>query len=658
MTKKSKKWLRFRVTSVLVLFLVLYIALLSRAFQLQIVSGKELKSLADKQHTKSLTLCPERGLIFDRNGEKLAMTVLADSVYIDPSMVKKRKEVSGKLSSTLCLEERDIRKKLLKPGNFRWIARQVSPLQAAQVRALDLDGVYTIQEPKRFYPHREMACHLLGFVGCDSAGLEGLELKYDSSLKYAPQKVVWGRDAKGNRIYLDERSTTLNDGRGHNLVLTVDSKIQYIVEMNLKGAVENTGAKGGNAIVMNPKTGEILAMTSFPRFNPNAYSQYPVASRRNRAITDCFDPGSVFKPFVAAAALEEGVVSESDVINCENGSYVVGDRVIHEAQMKHHEELFFPEILKYSSNIGTVKVAEMLGKEKLYKYITKFGFGSKTGVNLPGEIGGILRDPSKWRRVDFATMAFGQGISVTAIQLITAMSAIANKGVLMKPYIVKGLVNRQGEIIEQYEPEVVRRVISEDTAERITAILTDVVGGEGGTGERARIANVSVAGKTGTSQKFDFSLGRYSSKKVVASFVGFFPSEDPQVIVLVMLDEPKIKRWGGVAAAPVFKNISERIVSCYNRHLNLPDVVAERHAPELEIVQASMSEVIPRNEDIDESLIPDFRGMSVREVLKVSQDRGIDVRLVGSGWAVDQKLAPGISAETDQPCYVLFNEGF
>ena len=658
MTKKSKKWLRFRVTSVLVLFLVLYIALLSRAFQLQIVSGNELKSLADKQHMRSLTLCPERGLIFDRNGEKLAVTVLADSVYVDPSMVKKSKEVSGKLSSTLCLEERDIRKELLKPGNFRWIARQVSPLQAAQVRALDLDGVCTIQEPKRFYPHREMACHLLGFVGCDSAGLEGLELKYDDSLKYAPQKVVWGRDAKGNRIYLNERSATLNDGRGRNLVLTVDSKIQYIVEMNLKGAVENTGAKGGNAIVMNPKTGEILAMASFPQFNPNAYSQYPVASRKNRAITDCFDPGSVFKPFVAAAALEEGVVSESDVINCENGSYVVGDRVIHEAQMKHHEELFFPEILKYSSNIGTVKVAEMLGKEKFYKYITKFGFGSKTGVNLPGETGGILRDPSKWRRVDFANMAFGQGISVTAIQLIAAMSAIANKGVLMKPYIVKGLVNRQGEITEQYTPEMVRRVISEDTAKRITAILTDVVGGEGGTGERARIANVSVAGKTGTSQKFDSSLGRYSSKKVAASFVGFFPSEDPQVVVLVMLDEPKIKRWGGVAAAPVFRNISERIVSCYNRHLNLPDVVAERQVPELEIVQASMSEVIPRNEDIDESLIPDFRGMSVREVLKVSQDRGIDVRLVGSGWAVDQKLAPGISAETDQPCYVLFNEGF
>ncbi len=247
---------------------------------------------------------------------------------------------------------------------------------------------------------------------------------------------------------------------------------------------------------------------------------------------------------------------------------------------------------------------------------------------------------------------------MTAIQLITAMSAIANGGVLMKPYVVKGIVNRRGEIMERYAPEVVRRVISEKTAKRITAILTDVVGSEGGTGEMARITNVSVAGKTGTSQKFDFTLGRYSSKKVTASFVGFFPSEDPQVVVLVMLDEPKIKRWGGVAAAPVFRNISERIVSCYNRHLNLPDVVAERQAPKMEIVKASLSEVVPRNEEFDESLVPDFRGMSVREVLKVSQDRGIDVRIVGSGWAVDQRLAPGLSAETDQPCYVLFNEGF
>jgi cell division protein FtsI (penicillin-binding protein 3) len=409
---------------------------------------------------------------------------------------------------------------------------------------------------------------------------------------------------------------------------------------------------------MNPKTGEILAMASFPQFNPNAYSQYPVSFRRNRAITDCFDPGSVFKPFVAAAALEEGVVSETDIIDCENGSYVVGDRVIHEAQRKRHKELIFPDILKYSSNIGIVKVAEMLGKEKFHKYITGFGFGSKTGVDLPGETGGILRKPSNWRRVDFATIAFGQGISVSAMQLITAMSAIANGGVLMKPHIVKGLVNRQGEIMEHYMPEAVRRVISQDTAKRITAILTDVVEGEGGTGSRARIANLSVAGKTGTSQKFDFSLGSYSSKKVAASFIGFFPAEDPQVVVLVMLDEPQTERWGGVVAAPVFRDISERIVSCYNKDLDLPDMVAKRHEGDVKIVNASISDVIPRNDETDESVIPDFSGMSVREVLKVSRDRGIDVRVVGSGWAVDQRLAPGIAREANQPCYVLFDKGF
>jgi cell division protein FtsI (penicillin-binding protein 3) len=658
MTRKAKKWLRFRVMSVLVFFLVLFIALISRAFQLQIISGKELKALADRQHVKSLNLCSERGLILDRNGMKLAATVLSDSIYVDPSMVENRNEASGKLSTALCLKESVIRKKLSRPGNFRWIARQVAPAQAAHIKALDLKGVCTVQEPKRYYPHKELACHLLGFVGLDSIGLEGLELKYDECLRHAPRKVVWGRDAKGNKIYLDDRSVNSNIDEDCNLILTIDSKIQYIVEQQLIEAAKKTEAKGGTAIVMNPKTGEILAMANSPRFNPNAYSQYSASERRNKAITDCFDPGSIFKPFVAAAALEESVVTETEVINCENGSYVVGDRVIHEAQMKRHKELIFPEILKYSSNIGIVKVAEKLGKDKFYEYITGFGFGSKTGIDLPGETRGLLREPYKWRPVDFATMAFGQGVSVTALQLITAMSAIANGGVLMKPYVVSGLMDREGEVIEEVTPQVVRRVISRDTAERITAILTDVVEGEDGTGRRARITNISVAGKTGTSQKFDFAIGRYSSKKVAASFIGFFPAEDPQVAVLVMLDEPKIHRWGGVAAAPVFRNISEQIVSCYNSNLELRDVVADGEGIEMEVVKASMSDIVSRIDEADDSVIPDFRGLSVREVLAISRDRGLDVRVVGSGWALDQKMTPGVSPDAGQSCYVLFSEGF
>jgi len=530
MTAKSGKWLRFRMVSILVLFLVLYVGLGSRAFQLQVVSGETLGKLADRQHKKSLTLYPERRFIFDRNGQKLAATVMADSVYVDPSSVEDRRKVSSKLSSILGVKRQKVAGAVSSQGSFRWVARQISPVRAERIRALKLKGVHLIQEPKRFYPHREMACHLLGFAGLDSTGLDGLESKYDEYLKGVPKKVVWGRDARGYKIYLNNDSSDMVDDRSCSLFLTIDSKIQYIVESQLRKAIEGTGAKGGTVIVMDPGTGEVLAMASEPRFNPNAFSMYPADARRNRAVTDCFDPGSVFKPFVAAAAVEEGLVTETDMFDCENGSYTVGNRVIHDAQNEKFQKLSLPEILKHSSNIGSVKIAERLGREKLYHYITMFGFGSKTGVDLPGESRGILRDSKDWSDVDFATIAFGQGVSVTAIQLVAAMSAIANDGILMKPHVVRCMVDKKGRVVKEFEPVAVRRVISPETSHRITSILTDVV--EEGTGGNARIVNLSVAGKTGTSQKFDFDLGRYSAEKVEASFVGFFPAEDPQLVIL------------------------------------------------------------------------------------------------------------------------------
>ncbi|MCK4534550.1 MAG: penicillin-binding protein 2, partial [Syntrophobacterales bacterium] len=435
MSAKSGKWLRFRVVSILIFFLVLYVALASRAFQLQVVSGETLGKLADRQHKKSLTLYPERRFIFDRNGQKLAATIMADSVYVDPSSVEEHRKVSSKLASILGVKRQKIAGALSNQGSFRWIARQISPVRAERIRALNLKGVHLIQEPKRFYPHREMACHLLGFVGLDSTGLEGLEVKYDEYLKDIPKDVVWGRDARGHKLYLSDNSGGTIDDRSCSLFLTIDSKIQYIVESQLRDAVERTGAKGGSVIVMDPRTGEVLAMANEPLFNPNTFSIYPADARRNRAVTDCFDPGSVFKPFVVAAALEEGLVTESDMFDCENGFYRVENKVIHEAQDKKFQELTLSEVLKYSSNIGTVKIAERLGKERFHHYATIFGFGSKTGIDLPGESNGILRDPSGWRDVDFATMAFGQGVSVTAIQLASAMSAIANGGILMKPHV-------------------------------------------------------------------------------------------------------------------------------------------------------------------------------------------------------------------------------
>ncbi|MDD5723098.1 MAG: penicillin-binding transpeptidase domain-containing protein [Syntrophales bacterium] len=659
MSAKSRKWLRFRVVSVLVFFLVLYVALVSRAFQLQVVSGETLGKLANRQHKKSLTLYPERRFIFDRNGQKLAATIMADSVYIDPSSVKDSREVASKLSSILGVERQGIVKALSTKGSFRWIARQIPPVGAERVRALNMEGVHLVLEPKRFYPHREMACHLLGFTGLDSTGLEGLELKYDESLKSIPKEVVWGRDARGHNIYLnDDSGGTVEDG-SCSLFLTIDSKIQYIVESQLKNAVEQTGAKGGSVIVMDPRTGEILAMANGPRFNPNTFSTYPADARRNRAITDCFDPGSVFKPFVVAAALEEALIKETDVFNCENGSYVVGDRVVHEAQNEKFKELTLSEILKYSSNIGTIKIAEKLGREKFHRYITMFGFGSKTGVDLPGESAGILRKPREWQDVDFATMAFGQGISVTAMQIVSAMSAIANGGVLMKPHVVRCLVDKKGVVVKEFEPVVLRRVISTETARRLASILTNVVEGEGGTGKNARIDNLSVAGKTGTSQKFDFSSGRYSSQRVDASFIGFFPAEDPQMVILVVLDEPKIDRWGGAAAAPVFRRVSEQILSCSSGSMDVRESAASEESGEAQIIQASttMTDISYQATNDDESAIPDFGGMSLREVLKLAQSRGMEVKTAGSGWAMSQNPAPGVPIKKNQPCYVLFNRG-
>ncbi len=662
MTGKSKKWLRFRVASVLVLFLLLYVGLMSRAFQLQVVSGDTLGRLADRQHKKTLTLNPERRFIFDRDGQKLAATIMADSVYIDPSSIKDRRSTASRLASVLDVKERKVAKALSAKGSFRWVARQISPAEAERVRSLNIDGVHLVREPKRFYPHREMACHLLGFSGLDSNGLEGLELQYDGYLKGVPDEVLWGRDARGQKIYLSGDSRKAVADSSCSLFLTIDSKIQYIVESQLRSAVERTGAKGGSVVVMDPWTGEILAMSNEPRFNPNAFSAYSQESRRNRAVTDCFDPGSVFKPFVLAAAFEEGIIKETDTFDCENGSYVVGGKVIHEALNEKFEKLTPAEILKFSSNIGTVKIAAILGKEKLHQYVTSFGFGSKTGVDLPGESPGILRRPSEWRDVDFATIAFGQGVSVTAIQMASAMCAIANGGLLMKPHVVRCMVDTNGSVVKEFEPVTLRRVISKETSKRITSMLTGVVEGEGGTGGNARMANLSVAGKTGTAQKYDFSSGGYSPKSVEASFIGFLPAENPQLLILVILDEPKIDRWGGAAAAPVFRKVSEQILRCSGNGMDARESIAFSESENTAIIPVSAVADLAYAEEGGagnevEGAVPNFGGMSLREVIRISQRRGIKLKTAGSGWAISQNPAPGVIIQEDQPCYVLFGRG-
>jgi cell division protein FtsI (penicillin-binding protein 3) len=661
MTGESRKWMKFRIATLLAFFLVLFIALGSRAFQLQILSGKELKALAQKQHTQTLQLQPERGIIFDRNGEKMAATIMTDSVCADPSKINNPGEVAGRLAAILRTEKTDLQKKLTGTKNFCWLARRIAPEQAALVQELKVEGIFIIKEPMRYYPSGELAGHLIGFVGMDATGLEGLELRYDRYLKGTPEKLIWTRDAKGKRLYPRvERPETVQK-ENYSLVLTIDNRIQNMVESHLKAAVKDKGAKGGFAIVMDPRTGEILALANEMGFDPNRFTEVTPQTGKNKAITDCFDPGSTFKPFLVAAALEEGVAKETDMFNCENGNYAVANRVIHEAQRKRHAALSLHDILKYSSNIGSAKVGEKLGKEKFYEYIRKFGFGQKTGIDLPGETAGLLRPVENWTRVDAATIAFGQGISVTAIQLITALSSVANHGVLMKPFIVRGLMDRKGTLVETYHPTVVRRVVSPETAKRLTAILTDVVGMADGTGKHARIVNVAVAGKTGTSQKFDFAKKAYSSERVKTSFMGFFPAENPQIAILVILDEPQKDRWGGVAAAPVFKNIGEQLLTCFRTNIreNTEPEEGKPVSGDMKVSLASAAAPLTARTaaESDDAVVPNFRGMTIREVLKRSKEKGIEVRVIGSGWAIAQHPAAGIPAPENRLCTVTFGMG-
>ena len=647
-------------TIVLLLVIVLpFVALVSRAFQLQILSAKYLQKLARQQHKRVLLLQPERGVIFDRNGEKLAASFMAGSVFADPSKISDLPETAEKISSLLNIDEKTVRQKLGKSRNFCWLARKIAPEHVKAVEAANIQGIFVVKEPKRFYPNGPLAGHLLGFVGSEGTGLEGLEKDFEDYLKGDPVRLTWSQDAKRNKLYTPNEDVAAATVDSANLILTIDSRIQYLAEMQLKAAVREKGAQGGVAIVMDTRTGEILAMANEMAFDPNDFSRYPAGAGKNRAITDCFDPGSTFKPFTLAGALEEGVVKETDRINCENGRYRVADRVIHEAKRGKHGILTVHDIIKYSSNIGTAKVGEKLGKEKFYQYIAKFGFGHKSGIDLPGESIGLLRPVGQWTNVDAATIAFGQGISVTPIQLITALSAIANDGLLMKPFVVRAVVNKKGDIIRAYRPTVVRRVISQTTAKRVTAILKDVVEAEDGTGKRARITNMEVAGKTGTAQKFDFARHVYSSMKVRTSFMGYFPADNPQLAILVMLDEPQRDRWGGVAAAPVFKNIGEQILTCFRtplrqNELPLPKEEVKQTGLQLASGRTLIAAAGSLPVEEAESVMPDFRHMTMRDVLKKAKARGIGIKAEGSGWAISQEPPAGTPIGDYPSCSIVF----
>ena len=548
------------ITSILVVILTL-IVLEIRLYYIQIVSHHRYKRMADKQSILVRQDEFKRGTIYDRNGKELAIEFEVSSVYAIPSSISNPEETARKLAPLLDLSEKAICRKLETSNSFVWLRRKVDTEIAEEIKNLHLKGIKFISEGKRFYPENELASQVIGLAGLDNQGLSGIENSFDTILRGKNKKTIGTKDGFGREV-IAAGSAYPSEVSGYGVVTTIDRVIQYIAEVELRKAYEETKAKLATIIVQDSQTGEILALASFPSFNGNKSFLEKYKYLKIPAISNIFEPGSTFKPIVAVALLEENLVTLEDLFYCENGVYVFNGFPVRD----HEGEgwLTFVQVLEKSSNIGMVKVGQLLGKNRLYQYVRDFGFGNYTGIRLPGETPGILKKPKDWSEISLSRLSFGQGVGVTAIQLISAFSCLANGGVLMEPMIANRIIDSKGKVVTEFHPCPVRRVISSKTAQTLTDILCGIV--ENGTGKEAEIVGYKVAGKTGTAQKFDPATGKYSKTGYIASFVGYLPADRPRITILVLLDEPQGFYWGGSVAAPVFARVGLRIM----HHLGVP----------------------------------------------------------------------------------------
>jgi cell division protein FtsI (penicillin-binding protein 3) len=544
---------RRKCEAVFLVFFIFLLLCVGRLFFIQFFRSEYLTLIAKKQHNQLLELEPRRGTIYDCNLKAQAFNMSMDSLYAVPNVIRNKESVINQLLPILGLERGYLAERLSRQKSFIWLARKITPERSEAIKKLNIKGLGFFKETKRIYPNSYLASHIIGFSGMDNIGLEGVEMSFNKYLKGIPGWAIFLRDARLKKLDIWEKMVAPQDGM--DLVLTIDEVIQYIAERELDKAFNNFNAKGASIVVMDPHTGRILAMANRPTYDLNDHSSVSKDSIRNRAICDLFEPGSVFKIVTASAALEEKKVTEEDVFDCENGAYKVGGRILHDH--KPHGLLTFRQVIEESSNIGTVKVAQRLGPDTLYRYIKAFGFGTKLGVDISGEISGMIIPVRSWSKSSITAIPMGQGVGVTALQLASAISVIANGGQLMKPYIIDSVRDIQGRIIKQNKPVLIRKVISVDTAMRIKKILTGVI--EEGTGKLGKVLGFSAAGKTGTAQKLEPD-GSYSHNKFIASFIGFSPAEDPLITVVVTVDEPHPYYFGGVVAAPVFQKVASEII--------------------------------------------------------------------------------------------------
>lgn len=654
----QNKWVQIRMGLIFGLLACAMSIVIGRVYYLQTDRAENLQEMAASQSSRSVTVQAKRGSILDRNGVEMAVTIEVPSVFVRPQEVEDPKRAARQLLPHIDSDAETLLSRLSSERRFVWLKRQIHPDSAEAIGELGIPGVGITTESKRYYPLQERAGQLLGFVNIDGKGLEGLESAYQSTLAGGKFKIDGMRDARGRTLMMSELPE-FEKFQGDSVVLTIDNRVQRVAEKALARQVEEYEAKGGYAVVLDVKTGAVVAMANTPDFDPNHFSDFRSEDWRLRGVTDTFEPGSTFKPFVLAAALEAGTVGLNSEFDTEKGRIKVGRYTIRDT--KASEVLNAAEIIQLSSNIGVYKIAKTIGKQGLYDAIRDFGFGSRTGVNLRGEQPGLVWPPDRWAEVSFANIAFGQGLTTTPLQMTAGVAALANGGMLMQPHIIQEIRDKNGEIKEKVEPKLVRRVVSPQSA-RQTAWAMSLVTREGGTGTRAAMEHFTVAGKTGTAQKVNPETRRYDPNMWTGSFVGFAPAEAPEFAVMVMIDEPQKSHYGGVVAAPAFKEIMQTALNLRGV-LPLPeeqrfrfedeedeDEEGEEGAAELvgtlpdsgpDILLLPDVEVPSELEAAGEGGVPDFRGLTLRGALQYADELGYLPEVEGWGRVVEQIPAPG-----------------
>ena len=630
-----------------------YISFIFRGMWLQFFPDQRLISAKKRNFEAVIKLKPRRGIIYDRHGRELAITVAAQSLFADPFLLENPKLVSQKLNRLLKIPYNVIYKKVQnKHRRFVWLKRHVREKEFNTIQSWKIKGLSFLEEPKRVYPNGSLLSQTLGFVGHEGHGLEGIELSYDKVLSGEEKKVLVRKDAMGRPLFSDVNADLITlQTNGADVYLTIDSDLQFFFEKELKKVVNKYSAKSALGIIMAPQTGEILAMAHFPVFNLNQPFKSDPALFRNRCITDSFEPGSTLKPFIISTALEKNILPSTRYDGLK-GELSIEGHVIREAESSHQfENMTLREILAYSSNIGAAQIALDLEDEFLYKNLKEFNFGSKLGISFPGESTGIL-NKTPWKKLQLATIGFGHAISVTPLQMVTAYAAIANGGLIKRPYLVQSVYYKESGKREVFEPKVLSRAITPEQAKTISVMLISAVSEEG-TGKKAQVKGFLTAGKTGTAQVVDSVAGGYLKEKYISSFAGFIPANDPKFVIYIVVNQPQEKFYGSTVAAPVFSNVAEYAV----RQSGLsPVLISEKNLLQKKKKQEDKQEQVVRDISSEEGKTPNFIGLSLRRSYQKAKAVNIRLKIKGYGQVVKTIPAPLSSLPENRTVQLILSE--